>query len=113
MSYKGYEAVIEIDADANLFHGEVINTRDVITFEGKSPKELKRAFEESIEDYLAFCSSRNEKPDKPFSGKLLVRMTPELHRHIALEARRLGKSLNSYIVERLDRLKTKVLSACS
>lgn len=108
MNYRGYEAVIEMDEAANVFHGEVINTRDVITFQGRSPKELKAAFEGSIKDYLAFCASRNEEPERPFSGKLVVRMTPDLHRHITLEARRLGLSLNSYIV---DRLKAMTLTA--
>jgi len=108
MNYKGFEAVIEIDEDASILHGEVINTRDVITFQGKSVEELKQAFEDSVEDYFEFCASRHEEPEKPFSGRLLVRMPPELHRHIFLEARRLGKSLNSYIV---DRLKAMTLTA--
>ena len=107
MNYNGYEAVVELDEEAGIFHGEVINTRDVITFQGKSVKELKQAFEGSVKDYLAFCASRSEEPEKPFSGKLLVRMTPDLHRQIALEARRLGKSLNSYIV---DGLKARALT---
>jgi predicted HicB family RNase H-like nuclease len=108
MNYKGYEAVLEFDEGAGIFHGEVINTRDVITFQGRSVEELKQAFKDSVEDYLEFCASRNEEPEKPFSGKLIVRMSPELHRHIALEARRLGKSLNSYIT---DLLKAKTLTA--
>ena len=66
MTYRGYEAGIRFDEDACIFHGEVINTCDVITFQGSSVKELKKAFEESVEDYLAFCESRGEEPDKPF-----------------------------------------------
>jgi predicted HicB family RNase H-like nuclease len=66
MTYRGYEAVVRFDQDAGVFHGEVINTRDVITFQGRSVKGLKKAFEESVEDYLAFCEGRGEKPDKPF-----------------------------------------------
>ncbi len=65
MEYKSYLARVEFDADANLFHGEVINTRDVITFQGKSEDELKNAFAESVEDYLAFCAERGERPAKP------------------------------------------------
>jgi predicted HicB family RNase H-like nuclease len=101
MNYKSFEAVIEFDESAGIFHGEVINTRDVITFQGKSVEELKQAFEDSVEDYFNFCASRNQEPEKPFSGNLNLRMTPELHRHVFLEARRLGVSINSYIVERL------------
>ena len=102
MTYKGYEAVVEFDDDAGIFHGEVINTRDVITFQGESVHELKQAFEESVDDYLDFCASRGEDPEKPFSGTLSLRMTPELHRRVSLDARRKGMSVNSYIVEALQ-----------
>jgi predicted HicB family RNase H-like nuclease len=89
-----------------VFAGEVVNTRDVITFQGESVEELRKAFEESIDDYLEFCASRNEEPEKPFSGNFIVRMTPELHRQIAIEARREGKSLNAYVIDRLKLLQT-------
>ncbi len=65
MSYKGYEAVVAYDADADLFHGEVVNTRDVITFQGRSVDELKSALADSVEDYLAFCRERGEDPERP------------------------------------------------
>jgi predicted HicB family RNase H-like nuclease len=101
MTYKGYEGVARFDEEAGVFAGEVINTRDVITFQGPSVKELKRAFEESIDDYLDFCAARKEEPEKPFSGSFVVRLPPKLHRHVALEAKRKGKSLNAYVIERL------------
>ena len=101
MTYKGYEAVAEFDEEAGVFSGEVINTRDVITFQGASVKELKKAFQDSVDDYLEFCAQRKEEPEKPFSGTLSLRLPPEVHRRIALEARRQGKSLNSYILQRL------------
>ena len=107
MTYKGYQGVVEYDEDAKIFTGEVINTRDVITFQGKSVQELERAFRKSIDDYLEFCKSRNEEPDKPFSGKLMVRIPPALHRRIALEARRRGQSVNRYIIDRLKRTAAK------
>ena len=65
MKYKDYLARVEFDDEANIFHGEVINTRDVITFQGQSATELKKAFEDSVEDYLTFCSERGEEPDSP------------------------------------------------
>lgn len=108
MTYKGYDAVVEFDEEAGIFTGEVINTRDVITFQGKSVAELRKAFRDSVDDYLEFCAARNEKPEKPFSGTLLVRMPPELHRSVATEARRAGKSLNAFVVESL---KPRVVTA--
>lgn len=64
MRYKGYEAVVEYDEDAEIFHGEVVDLRDVITFQGKSVAELKKALAGSIEDYLAFCKERSERTGK-------------------------------------------------
>lgn len=101
MIYKGYEAVVTFDDEADLFHGEVINTRDVITFQGKSVRALRTEFRKSVDDYLEFCKSRGEEPEKPFSGKLVLRIAPDLHRAVALKARREGRSLNTFIAERL------------
>jgi predicted HicB family RNase H-like nuclease len=103
MTYKGYQAKVEMDEEAGLFHGEVINTRDVITFQGRSVRELKKAFADSVDDYLEFCAARGEEPEKPFSGKFLVRVSPEMHREIMAEARQQGKSLNAYVSEKLQR----------
>ncbi len=101
MEYKGYVARIEVDDDAGVLHGEVINTRDVITFEGTSIEELRQALADSVEDYLAFCAERGEDPDKPFSGKFSLRVDPELHRQITIQARLANKSVNSWIAETL------------
>ncbi|RCW87825.1 type II toxin-antitoxin system HicB family antitoxin [Phyllobacterium bourgognense] len=103
MHYKGYEAVIEFDEEADIFHGEVINLRDVITFQGSSALELKQAFADSIEDYLAFCAERGEGPEKPFSGQFIVRTEPILHKAISIAARRAGVSLNKWVVTTLER----------
>lgn len=104
MEYKGYIGKVEFDDESDIFHGEVINLRDVITFEGESVAELKQAFEDSIDDYLAFCAERGEEPEKPYSGKFSVRMDPELHRVITLKARMADKSLNNWINDALSEL---------
>ncbi len=97
MSYKGYHANFEYDDETKLFHGEVIDLKDVITFQGLSVEELEREFHESVDDYLFFCAERGEEPERPFSGKLIVRMQPELHRRVSLKARQIKKSVNQYI----------------
>ena len=102
MEYKGYIGVVEFDDEAGIFHGDVVNTRDVITFQGKTVAEIKKAFRASVDDYLEFCKQRGEEADKPFSGRLVVRMEPGLHRALAIAARREKKSLNSLIVEKLE-----------
>jgi len=101
MKYKGYEGSITFDEDAEIFHGEVVNTRDVITFQGRSVTEIKKAFKESVDDYLEFCAKKGQKPEKPFSGNLVIRIDPELHRKLAMQAKKKKKSLNAYIEERL------------
>ncbi|MBW1795994.1 MAG: type II toxin-antitoxin system HicB family antitoxin [Deltaproteobacteria bacterium] len=99
IEYKGYLSRIEFDDEANIFHGEVINIRDVITFQGKSVDELHKAFEDSVEDYLAFCAERGQEPDKPFSGRLAVRLSPEQHRKIILAAEKAGKDIDMWVAE--------------
>lgn len=101
MKYKGYEGSITFDNEAEIFHGEVINTKDVITFQGRSVKELKKSFKESIDDYLEFCAAKGQEPEKPFSGNLVIRIDPELHKKLAIQAKKRKKSLNAFIEERL------------
>src|SRR5687767_8344051 len=100
--YKGYVGRLEFDDEASLFHGEVVNTRDVITFQGKSVAELRRAFRESVDDYLAFCAERGEEPDKPFSGQFVTRISPDLHRRASVAASIAHKSLNAWVAEQLQ-----------
>ena len=103
LEHKGYRGHVEFDAEAGIFQGEIVDTRDMITFQGKTVNEIKKAFRDSIEDYLEFCAERGEEPDKPFSGRLMVRLPPELHRRLYIEAREQGKSLNQLIAEKIDR----------
>jgi predicted HicB family RNase H-like nuclease len=106
MTYKGYDALVTYDEEAELFHGEVMNTRDVITFEGSSVGELKQALLESIEDYLSFCKERGEEAEKPFLGQFVVRVEPPLHRAAVSAAKREGLSLNRWVAGVLERAAT-------
>lgn len=101
MKYKGYEAIVEFDDMAEQFHGEVVNTRDVITFAGKSVAELRKALRDSVEDYCAWCAERGKQPEKPFSGRFVLRLDPETHRAVTVAARLAGMSLNSWAATRL------------
>ncbi|MEN9567912.1 MAG: hypothetical protein RLZZ69_3108 [Cyanobacteriota bacterium] len=97
MKYKGYEAVIEYDEVDQLFFGRVINTRDVISFDGKTVDELKESFEAVIEEYLEDCKKEGKEPDKAFSGQFNLRIAPELHRKISLKAKKQNVSLNTFV----------------
>jgi predicted HicB family RNase H-like nuclease len=103
MEYKGYVGRVEYDDEAGIFHGEVINTRDVITFQGATVAKLKKALRDSIEDYLAFCSERGEEPEKPFSGQFVTRVSPDLHRQVNIAAALSGTSLNAWVTEQLEK----------
>ena len=99
LNYKGYLGHVEFDDENELFVGEVINTKDVITFQADTAHGLKQAFVESIDDYIDFCRERNEKPEKPFSGKFNLRISPELHREAYVAAKQSGMSLNSWVCD--------------
>jgi predicted HicB family RNase H-like nuclease len=86
-----------------LFHGEVINRCDVITFQGGSIDDLKQALIDSVDDYLAFCEERGEEPEKPYSGQFIVIVDPPLHRSVAIAAKCAGISLNKWVATTLER----------
>ena len=103
MTYKGYSAKIEFDADAEALHGEVIGLRDVITFQATSVEGLKEAFRDSVDDYLAWCAELGQEPERVYAGRFLVRMEPDLHRDLAVAAERAGESINAFVVACLER----------
>jgi predicted HicB family RNase H-like nuclease len=104
MTYKGYTGSVQFDDEAEIFHGEVVGLRDVVTFQGTTVDELKHSFLDSIDDYLEFCESRGEEPDKPFSGKFLLRVDPLLHRRLSELSASEGESLNNWIASRLEEI---------
>jgi len=101
MQYKGYNGRVEFDDEADIFHGEVLGLRDVITFQGRTVDEVKQAFRDSVEDYLEYCAKRNEEPEKPFTGKLMLRIPPDIHRKVYIAAKQSGSSLNAWITQTL------------
>ena len=103
MRYRGYSAAVSFDYEAGVFHGEVVDTRDVIVFEGDSVAQLEEGFQTSIDDYLAVCAERGRTPDRPFSGRIPLRLAPEVHRAATAAARAEGKSLNAWLAETIER----------
>lgn len=103
MDYKGYAARVEFDPEAGVLHGEVEGLRDVITFEATDVRELEAAFRGSVDDYLEQCKAEGVEPERPYSGKFLLRVEPQLHREVAIAAARAGRSLNAFASELLQR----------
>jgi predicted HicB family RNase H-like nuclease len=97
MSYKGYAARIEYSDEDDCFIGHIAGINDVVGFHGDSVSELHVAFEEAVNDYLDTCKKAGRSPQKPYSGRILLRVPPELHAKIAMLAEAHGQSLNSWV----------------
>ncbi len=110
LSYKGYIGNVEFDNGAKVFYGRVINTRDTITFQSDDAKRLEQEFHTSVDTYLEFCRELGESPEKPYSGRFLLRLPPEGHRVMALAARLANQSLNKWAAEHLIESARKELS---
>lgn len=96
MNYKGYAAKIEFDPRDNVFLGKVLGIGDTITFEGTNVEELTSDFHNAIDFYLTDCEASGRSPQKPVSGKLLLRVPPEVHRAAMVAAQAAGTSLNKW-----------------
>ena len=104
MTYKGYTARVEFDADDRVFFGRLAGIKDIITFHGETVDELETAFKEAVDDYIKTCTELGEKPNKPYSGKLTLRIPPSVHAAIATQAETSGKSLNKWVADILDQV---------
>ena len=101
IEYKGYIGRVEFDDEAGIFHGEVINTRDVIAFEGTCVEEIQREFRASVDEYLGFCAEQGKAPDNPNAGHLVIDITPDLQTAMIQAAKREHKNLDAWILDRL------------
>ena len=97
MSYKGYLGSVAFSEQDNVFFGKIEGINGLVNFEGESVKELTEAFHEAVDDYLAYCEDEGITPDKSYTGVLNVRLTPDIHRQIAMLALQEGISINAYI----------------
>jgi len=102
MSYKGYTARVEYDERDNIFVGRIPGIRSIISFHGETVTELRVEFEHAVKDYLAECKQEGIHPEKPASGKLLLRVPPEVHGRALVAAQAAGKSLNQWATEVLQ-----------
>lgn len=101
MTYKGYSARIEYDDDDGLFFGRLAGVRDGVGFHGDTVEALRAAFREAVDDYLETCAKVGKQPEKPFSGRVMFRVAPEIHAKAALAAELSGKSLNQWAEQAL------------
>ena len=98
LRYKGYTGSVEYSEEESMLFGKVLGLRrDGIAYEGSSVEEIKKDFEEGIDQYLASCEARGIVPERPYSGNFVLRMSPELHGKAAERADELGESINDFI----------------
>ena len=102
MTYKGYLGSVAFSEKDNVFFGKIEGINGLVNFEGESVQELTTAFHEAVDDYLAYCEDEGIEPDKSYTGVLNVRLTPAVHRQIAMLALKAGLTLNAYIKETLE-----------
>jgi len=102
LEYRSYRGIFEFDADLEVFAGYVVDIRDQIYFEGKSVDELKASMRRAVDQYLEVCEARGEEPERPFSGRLNLRLGVALHRAVAVAAAEKGESLNSWLVQAVE-----------
>ena len=102
MTYKGYTAIVGFSAEDECLVGHIAGINDVIGFHADSVEEIRKVFHETVDDYLATCAQIGREPNKPYSGKVTLRMPPELHARLAVQAETNGSSLNNWLVSALD-----------
>ncbi len=103
MNYKSYSARIDYDDEDGILTGKIAGIRDGVGFHGETVDELRAAFHEAVEDYIETCAKIGKEPQKAYSGQVMFRVSPEVHRKAALAAELSGKSLNQWAEEVLDR----------
>ncbi|AHF01487.1 HicB [Thiomicrospira aerophila AL3] len=97
MTYKGYSASMEFDPDDKIIVGRVLNIDDIISFHAESVDGFEQVFHQSIDDYLAACEQLEQVPEKPASGKLMLRISPKIHAAALKSAQQSGQSMNKWV----------------
>ncbi len=97
LEYKGYQGTIEYSKEDDLLFGKVLHIDSLIQYDGSSVSEIKTAFIEAVDGYLAFCEQTGRSPNKPYSGTFNIRIGPDLHRDAAMAAVERGMKLNEFV----------------
>ena len=95
IEYKGYVGSVEFSSEDSLFYGKVQGVRSLISYEGTNAAELIEDFHGAVDDYLALCEEQGQQPETAYKGSFNVRLSPEVHRALAIYAMTRQISLNS------------------
>ena len=103
MQYKGYSAIVRYSAEDECLVGHIAGINDIVGFHGDSVEEMRKAFEEAVDFYLDSCARMGHEPNKPYSGRVTLRLPPELHAKLAVQAEMEGSSLNNWMLTALHK----------
>ena len=103
MQYKGYSAIVRYSAEDECLVGHITGINDIVGFHGDSVEEIRKAFEEAVDFYMDSCAKMGHEPNKPYSGRVTLRLPPELHAKLAVKAEMEGRSLNNWMVTTLNK----------
>jgi predicted HicB family RNase H-like nuclease len=101
--YRGYVGQFRYEPGDEAFHGTVVGLRDVVHFQGTCVAELRESFQASVDDYLQWCEEEGTEPEKPYTGRFIVRIPPDLHHKISVRAKVAGQSLNQWVADTLSK----------
>lgn len=101
MEYKGYVGSVEFSEEDGIFFGKVMGLRALLSYEGSNARELVADFHAAVDDYLALCAAEGTEPEKAYKGSFNVRISPELHKNLAITAAARQMSLNSFVEQAL------------
>jgi predicted HicB family RNase H-like nuclease len=104
LSYKNYNGTVEYSKEDGCLFGKVVGIKSLLSYEGKSIQELEQDFQTVIDEYIADCEERGVQPEQPYKGSFNVRISPELHRTIAIYAMEHGKTLNAVVEEAIGKI---------
>ena len=102
MTFKGYTARVELDDRDNILVGRLLGVRDIVGFHAYDVAGLRAAFEEAVNDYIETCSKLGKPAEKPASGKMMLRVPPEVHGAALMAAQASGQSLNQWATRALE-----------
>ncbi len=112
LEYKGFIGEVDFDENARTFYGKVVNANVLISFRGRTVDELEQSYHDVVDTYLEDCRQEGREPEKPYSGKITVRVEPVLHKRVAIKAASCKKSMNEYLSGLIEKDTADLASAC-
>jgi predicted HicB family RNase H-like nuclease len=112
LGYAGFIGEVDFDENARTFYGKVVNANVLISFRGRTVDELEQSFHDVVDTYLEDCRQEGRAPERPYSGKITVRVEPTVHKRVAIKAASCKKSMNEYLRSLIEKDTADLASEC-